>query len=279
MAKIFTVPVFGFALFCILLTTACEKPIALGDAGMRHDLVSYRGLSFDVVSLNPTKVDLQLFWKDQSGAPYRNFESLKLDLQKQNKELVFATNAGIFSSNFSPGGLHVEKGTVASDLNLREGEGNFHLLPNGVFYLNREAKAGIIESHQYSKDQPQTTVATQSGPMLVINGELHPSFSPRSENLHVRSGVGVNNKGDVVFVISRNLVSFYNFARLFRDKLACGDALYLDGNISRIFLPEKGLTETSGDFVGILGVVKSNGEELPVQKESGSQPGAPTVTP
>ena len=267
-----------FVAFALTLLSifACKPSPYTSSSGFRHETISYRGYGFDVVTIDLKQTDLDLFWKDINGNPYRNFEALKLNLQKEGDELLFATNAGIYSDNFTPGGLHIENWAPQSPINFREGEGNFHLLPNGIFYLGKEG-AGVVESHQFLEDKIQAKIASQSGPMLVINGELHSSFKHDSENRHIRNGVGVNQKGEIVFVLSRNVVSFYQFARLFRDKLDCNNALYLDGTISRFYLPEKGLTDTSGDFVGIFGVVKRNPNRKPVHREPGSQPGSPEL--
>ena len=76
--------------------------------------------------------------------------------------------------------------------------------------------------------------ATQSGPMLVIEGALHPAFRPESPNLRIRNGVGVASDGSVWLVISREPVRFHDLATLFRDGLGCPDALYLDGTVSEL---------------------------------------------
>ena len=45
-------------------------------------------------------------------------------------------NAGMFGEDLKPIGLYVEDGVQAKRLNRRDGYGNFHLKPNGVFYVN-----------------------------------------------------------------------------------------------------------------------------------------------
>ncbi|HBS32708.1 MAG TPA: hypothetical protein DEA40_13365, partial [Parvularcula sp.] len=82
--------------------------------------------------------------------------------------------------------------------------------------------------------------ATQSGPMLVIGGAIHPKFLPEGTSRKRRNGVGVRADGTLVFAISDTPVTFHEFASYFRDALNCPDALYLDGAISRIFAPEIG---------------------------------------
>ena len=80
--------------------------------------------------------------------------------------------------------------------------------------------------------------ATQSGPMLVIEGALHPAIQDDGSSRLIRNGVGVRGARIAVFVISDDPVSFGKFARLFRDDLGCANALFLDGTVSSLWAPE-----------------------------------------
>ena len=106
--------------------------------------------------------------------------------------------------------------------------GNFHMKPNGVFYISVDG-AAVAETGAFLKQRPRADLATQSGPMLVINGRVHPRFDRRSTSLKARNGVGVRADGKVIFAISQGEGSFDAFARLFRDGLNCPNALFLDG--------------------------------------------------
>jgi uncharacterized protein YigE (DUF2233 family) len=217
--------------------------------------IQFHGQGFDVLQIDPKKQELRLYWKDEQGNAYGSFEALRDSLAKTGKTLRFATNAGIFSENHTPGGLHIEDGNELKSLNLHEGEGNFHLKPNGVFMLGAEG-ADVVESQAFSQSQTNPQIATQSGPMLVIDGELHPAFREGSDNKHVRNGVGVDKAGHIWFVLSHDRVNFFDFASLFRDELHCPDALYLDGSISGFYLPELSRNDYSPGFCGILAVVE-----------------------
>jgi uncharacterized protein YigE (DUF2233 family) len=70
--------------------------------------------------------------------------------------------------------------------------------------------------------------------MLVIDGAVHPRFEPNGASRYIRNGVGVRADGVAVFAISREKVSLGSFARLFRDKLECPNALFFDGDISAL---------------------------------------------
>ena len=50
-----------------------------------------------------------------------------------------------------------------------------------------------------------------------------------------RAAVGSRDPSSVVFVISESEVSFGELARLFRDKLRCKNALFLDGGSATSF--------------------------------------------
>lgn len=217
--------------------------------------ITYREQSFDVLMIDPARQELRLFWKDEAGQPYQDFSTLNDAVEKSGKKLRFATNAGIFSEDLTPGGLHIENGQELKKLNLRDGAGNFHMKPNGVFVLGAEG-AGVVEAGQFAQQNNHPKIATQSGPMLVIDGVLHPAFREGSDNRYIRNGVGVDKKGRIHFAISNSRVNFYDFAHLFLDRLGCPDALYLDGTISEFYLPELNRSGNGGNFCGILAVVE-----------------------
>ena len=140
-------------------------------------------------------------------------------------------------------GWRCRDGERLHPLNRREGGGNFHLLPNGVFFGQAEDGWRVLTSDGYAEQTPSPDFATQSGPMLVIGGALHPRFDANGDSLHIRNGVGVDGAGRARFAISDQPVSFGRFARLFRDRLNCPNALYLDGSVSRLWNPAGGRTD------------------------------------
>lgn len=149
-------------------------------------------------------------------------------------------NAGMYDPTGRPIGLYVEKGATRYRLNLRDGPGNFHLKPNGVFLVDDRGRASIVPSPDFAKARPKARWATQSGPMLLIRGKLHPRFDADGPSRLVRNGVGVTRAGIAWFAISEEGVSFGRFARFFRDELGCTDALYLDGTVSSLWDPGAG---------------------------------------
>jgi len=146
-------------------------------------------------------------------------------------------NAGMFDEQGAPIGLYVERGKQLKPLNLRAGPGNFHMQPNGVFAVDRRGRVSVRPSALFKAEAGNAYWATQSGPMLLIDGKPHPLFDQDGESRLVRNGVGVKNPRTAYFVISEDGVSFGRFARLFRDALGCRNALFLDGSVSSLWEP------------------------------------------
>ncbi|MCA3460144.1 MAG: phosphodiester glycosidase family protein, partial [Rhodobacter sp.] len=85
---------------------------------------------------------------------------------------------------------------------------------------------------------------------------LHPRFIPDSPSRYIRNGVGVSADGSrAYFVISQGRVNFAEFARLFRDALRTPQALYFDGNVSRLFAPDIGRRDMGFPMGPIVGTV------------------------
>jgi len=170
-------------------------------------------------------------------------------------------NAGMYNKRYAPIGYTVIDGEEILSLNLKEGGGNFHLLPNGVMWWDQSGNVEITESNALQQQREQGTAkpwfATQSGPMLVINDAIHPKFNPESTSLKFRNGAGVCTDGSIQFVNSDEPVNFYEFAALFKDKLNCPNALFLDGGIaSALYAPS--INRHDKKEMGVMiGVVKN----------------------
>ena len=165
----------------------------------------------------------------------RSLAALDARLGPRRRALRFAMNAGMYDEAGGPIGLYVADGRERHPVNRRRGPGNFHMLPNGVFTVDRAGRVAIVTGADYRPGAARPRWATQSGPMLVIDGALHPAIRPNGESRHVRNGVGVAGPDVAWFVISDEPVSFGRFARLFRDVLGCRDALFFDGSVSSLW--------------------------------------------
>lgn len=170
---------------------------------------------------------------------HRSFSELGAALGERAEDVAFAMNAGMFDDAGKPIGLMIEDGRESKAINRREGGGNFHLMPNGVFVVRRDGRAEVVTSERF-KPARDIAFATQSGPMLVIGGDLHPRFDADGDSRYVRNAVGIGPDGKPLFVMSQDVVSFGKLARFFRDELKSRDALYLDGSVSSLWDPANG---------------------------------------
>jgi len=191
-----------------------------------------RSLVFERVEHIVCEVDLRRYevalrLNGADGKAYGSLQALK-------EPFVFAMNAGMYHADMTPVGLYVEDSAERAPLNQADGEGNFFLKPNGVFFIDQAGRAGVEETGRFAAAGHLLDAATQSGPMLVIDGGIHPRFEPDGASRYIRNGVGVRADGTVVFAISRSVVSLGSFARLFRDELGCPNALFFDGAISAL---------------------------------------------
>ena len=218
----------GFPIIAAAVLAACsndgptEQPVSACSAS------SFEGNSFTVCSVRGGKVEVR------SGT--RSFPELQARLGSKAETVAFAMNAGMFDEAGRPIGLMIESGKQVRAINRNKGGGNFHLLPNGVFLIRKNGRAEVIATEKF-KGASDIAFASQSGPMLVIEGKLHPKFDSDGTSRYIRNGVGIAPDGTPLFVISDDLVSFGKFARFFRDGLKARNALYFDGSVSSLWDP------------------------------------------
>ena len=204
--------------------------------------------------------DIRLFLNRENGKPLFSFEAVeaKLAAKEEEASLVFAMNAGMYHEDRAPVGLYVENGKQVAPLNTAARDGNFGLVPNGVFYIG-DGKAGVAETSVFAETAPEVVFATQSGPMLVIGGALHPKFNADGPSKKKRNGVGITDDGQTVyFVMSEGLVNFHSFASFFRDHLETPNALFLDGTVSRLYDSASARNDPGLPMGPMVGVVGSN---------------------
>jgi uncharacterized protein YigE (DUF2233 family) len=277
----------AFALAAVLIPAGADAACRAETAGEAR---------YAVCEFNPQTDDLRLFLNGESGRPYGEFDLVNAALEAKGETLVFAMNAGMYHKDRTPVGLYVENGEETQKLSTKDGPGNFHLLPNGVFWIGDDGAAGVTETKAFARLSPSPACgrgsreargeglsprkaangsddplpptplpqagegcriahATQSGPMLIIDGALHPKFLIDATSRKRRNGVGVREDGTVVFAISDSGVTFHEFATYFRDALDCPNALYLDGTISRLFSTDLGRNDPGLAMGPIVGVV------------------------
>lgn len=223
--------------------------------------IQFDGASYIVCPVDISIQNLRMF--HENGAPFfwgpdvfGYFDEVNTHLDTQHKQLSFAMNGGMYHGDRSAVGLYIEEGEQSQKLNTNEGSGNFHLLPNGVFFWD-DNQARVMEARAFAGANVKPNYATQSGPMLVIDGALHPRFIVNGTSLKMRNGVGVRENGkQVYFAVSKQPVNFESFGRLFRDYLKTPNALFLDGgSASQIFAPNLDRNDAHEKLGPIIAVV------------------------
>ena len=217
---------------------------------------SFEGSAFTLCRYDPATDEMRLVVEGEKGAPLRSLAALERSIGRDAARVRFAMNAGMYDEAGQPIGLYVAGREERIKLNRRDGPGNFHLLPNGVFWIDGKGRAHVSASDDFAEAAPNPAWATQSGPMLVIGGELHPEFEEDGASKLFRNGVGTDGSGTAWFAISEEGISFGRFARLFRDELGCSNALYLDGTVSSLWDPGAGRQDAYGRLGPMLVVLK-----------------------
>jgi uncharacterized protein YigE (DUF2233 family) len=218
--------------------------------------VTHEGARFTVCEVDLRRQSTRLFWKRADGQDYSYLSKLPDTDPATGRKLQFAMNAGMYHPDYRPVGLYVEGRRELAKVSTARGPGNFHMKPNGIFYIAGD-RAGVMETGAFLKQKVQADMATQSGPMLVIDNKFHPRFTPQGESRKGRNGVGVRDGSTLFFAISEDEVSFGAFARLFRDALKCPNALFLDGgSVPTLYIPGGGRSGNFlplGPMVGVYG--------------------------
>jgi len=200
------------------------------------------------------KQSLKFYWKNDKDEIFGSFKNLKEWSDSNNETLIFAMNGGMYKTDQSPQGLYIENGVKLADIDtLQNGYGNFYMQPNGIFYITNNNKATVCKTTTFKNKDIK--YATQSGPLLLIDGKIHQKFRNGSKNLNIRNGVGILPNNQLVFAMSKNKINFYDFANYFRS-LGCKNALYLDGFVSKTYLPDKNWNSVDGNFGVIIGETK-----------------------
>lgn len=215
---------------------------------------------FVVCTFDPHHDDIRLFLSGPDDKPYGSLSALAASLKQKGQKLSFAMNAGMFGEDQLPVGLYVEDKRKLHEADTRGGATNFHMKPNGVFWIG-DGVAGVTETSRYLASPPPARYATQSGPMLIIDGKVHPKIRPDGTSQKIRNGVGACKGGAVSFAIADEPVTFDTFARLFRDDLDCQNALFLDGSVSSLYAPELNRGDELEPLGPIVGVVQPGGPE------------------
>ncbi|WP_338015267.1 phosphodiester glycosidase family protein [Altererythrobacter sp. C41] len=198
---------------------------------------TFEGAAFTHCVADPGKHRVLTDLGPKDGAPYRSLAKLAAARGDNAPKVAFAMNGGMYDGEGKPIGYYVENGDRLQELNRADGPGNFHMKPNGVFFGTGGKWQIRTADDFYANVGDRPDFGTQSGPMLVIDGKLHPEISEDGPSKAIRNGVGIDAQGRAHFVISQGPVSFGVIARYFRDVLKTPDALFLDGSVSALWDP------------------------------------------
>ncbi|HKH28590.1 MAG TPA: phosphodiester glycosidase family protein [Sphingomicrobium sp.] len=240
-------------LFSLLLLAACQK----SDATAGPSTSACRARMFEesrFTVCDAGKGRIELVAAGPHGPVVRRLADLEANLGRRAEQVAFAMNAGMYNEDGRPIGLAIVEGKQKRAINLRKAGGNFHLMPNGVFQVHKDGRAEVVTSARW-KPSPSVRLATQSGPMLVIDGKLHPAFDRDGTSRYIRNGVGIGPQGQPLFVISDGPVSLGKFARFYRDELKARNALFFDGAVSSLWDPATGrrdVTKPLGPMVVVF---------------------------
>ena len=220
----------------------------------------FKGINYNVFIANTMSNEIKMYWQNKNKRNYASIGKLLDHLKEQKIAPLMITNAGMYSPTLQPQGLFIEQYELLKPLDLRspKTDANFYLKPNGVYFIDSLRVSHIKTSEDFQKIVESKNVvvkyATQSGPMLLTDGKIHPSFTRQSNNKKIRSGVGIINENLTVFAISLGETNFYDFALLFKDIFGCKDALFLDGAISKMYL-DIAPKELGGKFGALISVL------------------------
>jgi len=174
----------------------------------------------------------------EDGLPYGSLTSFAASADHET--VAFAVTGGAFGDDLRAIGYYVEDGERLSELDRGEGDGNFYLKPNGVFFGGDGTWRVLATDTFFATIRDRPRFGTQSGPMLVVDGELHPKFEEDGPSRTIRNAVGIDADGRAHFVIADAPISFGRTARFFRDELKTPQALLLASNSSALWDPATG---------------------------------------
>ncbi|MEM6263131.1 MAG: phosphodiester glycosidase family protein [Bacteroidota bacterium] len=220
---------------------------------------SFRSYRFYACALDPQKVSVQLHNKRKPKGTH-TFASIAAEAEASGKSLMFAMNAGMFEPNHLAKGLLVIEGKTRHKIDTAtKGYGNFYMQPNGIFALDTSGTAYVVTTQAYDTltDSVKIQFATQSGPMLLVDGEINSHFNDGSPNRYIRNAVGVTPDNELVFAISERPVTFFELTS-FMVRQGCVNALYLDGAISQAYFADLkvGSIEAGNRLGPIISIVR-----------------------
>lgn len=229
------------------IATAAPAPSPAASPALDDAASACRATVFEAVPLTHCVADPKQHRIAMANAPAGSLPYGSLPAFAQTRDaaaIAFAMNGGAYGDDLKALGYYVEGGVRLKEFDRGDApEGNtsnFFMKPNGVFFGTGGAWRVLSTDAFYARVSDRPEFGTQSGPMLVIDGKLHPEIQDNGPSRAIRNGVGVDARGLAHFVISDAPISFGQLARFFRDELKTPNALYLDGKVSALWDPARG---------------------------------------
>jgi uncharacterized protein YigE (DUF2233 family) len=197
--------------------------------------VTFETVPLTVCTADPARHRISMANLGADKQPFASLPGLAASLDAST--IAFAVNGGMYDDDLRPLGYYVENGERLKELDRGDGAGNFYMKPNGVFFGSGGAWKVLGSNTFFNTVKDRPAFGTQSGPMLLVDGKLHPEIQDNGPSKAIRNAVGVDASGKAHFVISDAPVSFGQLARFFRDELKVANALYLDGQVSSLWDP------------------------------------------
>jgi len=219
-----------------------EEGVASAEPSVSAHFDQFRGQEYVLVRVKPQQAAIRLFNPRPEGGVH-TFASVAEGAAQRGEALAMIVNGGMYRPDHRAQGLLVIDGQTLSPRDTATaGYGNFYLQPNGIFALDSSGRGYVIPTQRYPglADSVDIHDATQSGPMMLVDSAINPLFTDGSPNLHIRNAVGIRPDGEVIFAISAQPCTFFDLS-LVLLRQGCTDALYLDGAISRMYVPELGV--------------------------------------
>jgi uncharacterized protein YigE (DUF2233 family) len=200
--------------------------------------VAFEGVALTHCIADPAQHRITMANLGADKQPFASLSSFAASVDPAS--IAFAMNGGMYGDDLKPIGYYVEKGERLKELDRSEGDGNFYMKPNGVFFGSGGSWRVMGSNTFFNTIGDRPEFGTQSGPLLLDGGKLHPEIQDDGPSKAIRNAVGVDAGGKAHFVISEAPVSFGQLARFFRDQLKVSNALYLDGQVSSLWDPAQG---------------------------------------
>ena len=130
------------------------------------------------------------------------FSQLRTMLRRQGRDAAFAMNAGMYRRGpFAGRPLYRKRAGPCIAANTRGGQGNFHMKPNGVFWVEN-ARAGVTETGSFAQDGAAFLRDAIGSDARLSAGASNPHIHADGTSEKIRNGVGVEDGHIVRFAIS-----------------------------------------------------------------------------